>query len=298
MKKSLNKWEKYTILGLTLFLVIGLINVGVGSVNVQANNTAQTVPFSQDWTNKGLLTVNDDWSMVPGIIGYRGDDLVTVTDTDLRTILADGSSTPVDVNVDQTSPSTFTSGGVTEFDIANPVVALQGSGTADVPHLVFYLNTTGKTNIKFAYNARDIDDSADDAVQQINTQYRVGNTGDFINLTGGYIADATTGGTATQVTAINVTLPAAAENQPVVQVRVTTTNALGSDEWVGIDDISVTSGTGTTTPPAAKATLFDFTGNGRTDWTTLAVPTSGAIRWKILPKSGTCRCESGFYPRI
>lgn len=35
------------------------------------------------------------------------------------------------------------------------------------------------------------------------------------------------------------------------------------------------------TTPAARGTLFDFTGNGKTDWTTLVIPTSGPIFWKI-----------------
>ena len=35
-------------------------------------------------------------------------------------------------------------------------------------------------------------------------------------------------------------LPAEANNQAVVQVRIITTNAVGSDEEIGIDDISVT----------------------------------------------------------
>jgi Ca2+-binding RTX toxin-like protein len=35
-------------------------------------------------------------------------------------------------------------------------------------------------------------------------------------------------------------LPAAADNQAQLQIRVITTNASGNDEWVGIDDISIT----------------------------------------------------------
>ena len=35
-------------------------------------------------------------------------------------------------------------------------------------------------------------------------------------------------------------LPAAADNQPLLQVRIITANAVGNDEWVGIDDIAVT----------------------------------------------------------
>ena len=57
-------------------------------------------------------------------------------------------------------------------------------------------------------------------------------------MPGGYVADATSGpGEATQVTRVSVNLPAAADGQPLVQVRVITTNAAGQDEWVGIDDI-------------------------------------------------------------
>ena len=285
MNKSLDKWRKPTILGLVMLLTIGVAHfTGAGNVSVKADSNAQTLPFSQNWSNAGLITTDDDWSGVPGIIGYRGDDLVTGVDTDLRTILADGSATPVDVNANRNDPDTYSTGGVAEFDgIPNPTVALQGSGTADVPHLVIFLNTTGKSNIRITYNARDIDGQMADAVQQINTQYRVGATGDYANLTGGYIADASSGeSSATLVTPVSVTLPAAANNQPMVQVRVMTTNALGSDDWIGIDDINVTAGGGGgTTPGAAKSTLFDFTGNGRTDWTTLTVPTSGAITWRI-----------------
>ena len=64
---------------------------------VFANNTPQPLPFSQNWTNTSLITVNNDWSAVPGIVGYRGDDLVTATGVDPRTILADGSATPQSV---------------------------------------------------------------------------------------------------------------------------------------------------------------------------------------------------------
>src|SRR6185369_6354758 len=56
----------------------------------------------------------------------------------------------------------------------------------------------------------------------------------------GFVADATTGPSlATKVTPVSVTLPAAADNQPLVQVRIITTNAIGNDEWVGIDDLLI-----------------------------------------------------------
>src|SRR6185295_5322833 len=141
----------------------------------------------------------------------------------------------------QANPNTQATGGIAEFDgIANPVVALQGSGTADAPHIVIAVNTTGMSGIKVAYNLRDIDGSTDNAVQPVALQFRVGSTGNYTNIPAGFVADATTGPSlATLVTPVSVTLPAAADNQPLIQIRIMTANAVGNDEWVGIDDIIV-----------------------------------------------------------
>lgn len=207
------------------------------------NNTYQMLPFSQDWSDTGLITTNDDWSGVPGIVGYLGDYTTgSPTNVDPQTLLADYSSTSVDVNANRNDPNTFTWGGVTEFDgIANPVVALQGSGTADAPFLLIHVNTTGLQDITVSYNLRDIDGSADNAVQQVALHYRVGNSGNFTNVPAGYVADATTGpNLATLVTPVSVVLPADTNDRPQLQIRIMTTNASGSDEWVGVDDISIT----------------------------------------------------------
>jgi hypothetical protein len=261
------------------FVAICLAQFFCFSVSVKANTTPQTLPFTQNWSNLSLISVTDDWAGVPGIVGYRGDDLSVVIATDLRTLLANGSATPLDVNANQASPGTFTTGGISEFEITNPSVGMQGSGTADVPHLVIHLNTTGNTNILFACNVRDLDANADDSIQQVNVQYRVGGTGDYINVTGGYIADATTTGTDTQVTPLSLTLPAAANNQALVEIRVVTINAIGSDENVGIDDISITSGVA-----APVQHKVDFNGDGKTDWSVVRnVGTVGStmnqLRW-------------------
>ncbi len=207
-----------------------------------ADNTAQALPFSQNWSNTGLITANDNWSGVPGIEGFLGQDITTTTGTDPQTLLGVSAlANDLDVIANQTNPNTLTQGGVAEFQIADPVVALQGSGTADAPYLLLHLATTGQQTIVVSYNLRDIDGSTDNSTQQVALQYRVGSSGNFTNLALGYVADATTGpSAATLVTPISVTLPAAADNQSLVQVRVMTTNAPGNDEWVGIDDISVT----------------------------------------------------------
>lgn len=204
----------------------------------------------QDWSNTGLLTTSTttttanpanilSWANVPSIVGFLGADLTLLTGVDPQTILT--TSDIVNLSANQTSPNTFATGGVAEFQIANPTVAIQGSGTADAPYLALYLDATGRQNVTLSFNARDLDGSADNAVQQIAVQYRIGNSANWTNLPAGYIADATAGGTATLVTGVTVTLPSDANNQGQLQVRIMTTNAVGNDEWVGIDDIVVTS---------------------------------------------------------
>lgn len=243
-RNSVSPRYKAVALSITILLILQSLAL----FPVYANNTPQTPnpPFQQNWTNTGLINANDDWSGVPGIVGFLGDYTgSSPTGVDPQTLLQD--MTTVDVIANQngaTAPNTLANGGVAEFDgIANPTIALNGSGTADAPNVVFYLNTTGLENINVAYDLRDLDGSADDAVQQVALQYRVGGTGNFTNVPAGYVNDATTGPSlATKVTAVNVTLPAAVNDKPVVQVRVMTTNAAGNDEWVGVDNI-VVSGT-------------------------------------------------------
>ncbi len=199
--------------------------------------------FLQTWSNIGQITVNDDWSGVPSIVGYLGQDITTATGTNPQTLTTSSTFVnDVDVIANQTAPNTLTNGGVAEFHLADPVVALNGSGTADAPHLVLHLDATGRENIVFSFRARDLDGSGDNAVQPIAVQYRVGGSGPWIDLPAGYIADATTGPNALGPDTLRtVTLPAAANGASDLQIRVITTNAGGNDEWVGIDDISVTS---------------------------------------------------------
>ncbi|GGB18170.1 ExeM/NucH family extracellular endonuclease [Allosediminivita pacifica] len=198
--------------------------------------------FNQDWSDPSLITSDDDWSGVPSIVGYRGDDLTSGTGDDPRTVVADGSGTPVEVIADQSNPDTLNAGGIAEFDgLANPTVALQGSGTADAPHLVLHLDATGRQNLTLSFTTADIDGSADDAAQPVVAQYRVGETGDFTTLEDSYIADVTSGGATSAGTTLTVDLPEAVNGAAQVQVRIMTTNAAGSDEWVSVDDISVTS---------------------------------------------------------
>jgi hypothetical protein len=203
--------------------------------------TATPPPLAQSWADTGMITADDDWSRVPAIVGLRGDGMVAEPGVDPRTVLADGSATPVDVTANRADPGAVgLAAGIAEFELPNPVVAIAGSAAAAAPHLVVALDTRGRSGITVRFLLRDVDGSATDAVQPVALQYRVGESGEFGNAPGGYVADATGGPSeATRVTEVRTVLPAAVDDQPLVQIRMLTTNADGRDEWVGVDDIEV-----------------------------------------------------------
>ena len=207
-----------------------------------ADNAYQTLPYSNNWSGIALIAVDDNWSGVPGVLGYRGDNpTTTVSGVDPQTVLGDDLPGVIDINANKPDPLVFFSGGCTEFELANPTVALAGSGTADAPYLVLHINATGKQNIAVSYLLRDLEGApgTDDAVQQVALQFRTG-PGAWTNVPAGYVADATTGPAAVPaVTPVAVTLPAAADGAATLQIRIMTTNAGGNDEWTGVDDISV-----------------------------------------------------------
>lgn len=249
----------------TSHFVLALMFAGFGPLAARADSTAQTLPFAQDWSNAGLITADDNWSGVPGFVGYRGDNLTLANDVNPATVLTDGTDTPVEVIANQNNANTLGTGGVAEFLISDNVVAVQGSSTADAPFLLLNLNTLGQQNITLSYNLRDIDGSLDNSVQAVALHYRVGNTGDFTNVAAAFVADASSGPSlATLITPIIVTLPAALNHQPLVQIRWMTANATGNDEWIGIDDIGVTGDPYTPPPGRYSITKHVVAGGGGT----------------------------------
>jgi uncharacterized protein len=217
--------------------------------------------FFQDWTNTdALLNLANDWSNVPSINGYQGLGLSSPSGKNPSNITGENVTT-TQVFIDQTNPNTFTSGGVAEFKISDPTIALQGSGTGQAPNIVLYLDASGRQDLHFSVDLRDIDGSKDDAIQPIAVQYRVGDSGDWITVPNGYVGDASQGPSLSGlVTQLSIDLPAAVNNQSKVEIRIITADAVGSDEWIGVDNIKVTShamAPDTTPPMLAASTPTD-----------------------------------------
>src|SRR5258706_11900507 len=164
-------------------ILASLSGAALAALNVGADNTPQEIPLVQDWSNASFIKADNDWSSVPGFMGYRGDKLVPKPGVNPQTITADGTGTPVDVIANQKNPNTLRTGGVAEFDgIPDHVVAIKGSSIAAAPFLLLNLNTKGKQNVAVGYKLRDIDASANNTMRPVALQYRVGTNNSFTDV--------------------------------------------------------------------------------------------------------------------
>src|SRR5919107_694456 len=165
---------------MTRALAAGLACLLLMAFPAHAGTAPATLPLAQGGADTGQIRVDDDWSGVAGIVGYRGDGLVGEPGTDPRGVTADGSTTPLDVTANLSDPRAVgLAAGVAEFELADPVVAIQGSATASAPHLLMSLDTRGRAGMTVRLLLRDIDATANDAVEPVAVQYRVGASGDF-----------------------------------------------------------------------------------------------------------------------
>jgi hypothetical protein len=233
----------------------------VEASNTYHNFSGGSLSLSLTPATVNLITTNDDWSNIASVEGYDGKNLTATHGIDPQTVLGteftnntlpSGGNTQINAN--KGNPSAFNAGGLTEFDTGTYLAfGFQGNVQAN-PYMVFYLNTTGRTNVTVGYDVQDIDAGSNNSVSQIALQYRVGTTGNFTNLPSGYVADATDPNVAGRVSARSVLLPPAANNQSQVQVRLITTNSAATDgtstpdEWIGVNNVVIS-----VAPPTAAS---------------------------------------------
>ena len=132
--------HRHAVPALIAAFLLGLVTI----VPAAANNTAQTLPFTQDWTNTNQITSADNWSGVPGIQGFQRPGHPTTTGdrpADAARRLTRRQGPRCDPEPDQ--PGDHQRRCRPNSSLPNPVVALQASATADAPYLLFHLDTTG-----------------------------------------------------------------------------------------------------------------------------------------------------------
>jgi hypothetical protein len=243
--------------------------------------------FSQDWSNTGLITANDDWSNVPSLVGYLGDISPTGTITNkVLTTITDPNLGQIDVIANQTNYS-ISNGGVAEFQNGNPTIAIQGSGTADAPSVVLYLDATGRDALHLDLDLTRLD--TDTANQQFNIQYRLADGDSWSNVPGSYEANAANGH-------ISLDLPDLLDGQSTVQLRFMTDDATGSDAWLGLDNIHVSSGAASGASVSVGSISMSEGDNGDQllTFTVTRSDTSGAFTVDYGTKDGTATAGSDY----
>jgi hypothetical protein len=289
----------------------GILPDGVSTAPlVEANNTYYnfsggnlTLNVTPLTTN--LITANDDWSGMPSVEGYKGTGLTNTHGVDPQTVLGTefaSNSLPVagstHVNANKSNPNSYNAGGVTEFDTGTFLaIGFQGNVQAN-PYIVFYLNTTGRSNVTISYTVMDIDGGSNSSVSPIALQYRVGETGLFTNVQSAFIADATSGPNAAGATTIiNAVLPTAVDNKSKVQVRLITTDAAAPDgsstpdEWIGINAVVINASSPTSASVSVGGQVIAPSGSGLAKATVTMFDASGNVRTAITNPFGFYRFE-------
>lgn len=207
----------------------------------QTNPVAQTLPFS--------LTSQSGNSLPAGVAVHRfGTSAAAIPTTRILT----------PANGDLPYTATANAGGWR--DEATDGISMLASSAQSAGALIVAINTTGKTNIQVQWTVKLI-------LQQtfwdnsIALQYRVGTSGNFINV-GTTSTYSSTGQTAGNSASFSEILPAGADNQPVVQVRWiywASAGASGSRDRLSVDDISIDQGIGPCTTPANQPTNISLT---------------------------------------
>jgi uncharacterized protein len=277
--------QRYLSLAITLVTgcaigAVMLMGPG-GAPTAQASNAYHNLAagsFVQDWSVTSQFTTDDNWNGVPSVLGYDGADPGGTAGGDPCTATTNPFGAQA-VSPARQHPSILLTEAVAQFlpgpgsQVTSAVVGIRGQTDFDAPFLLIHLNASGRQNINVKYDLVDIDESGSNAISKVALQWRAGNTGPFTTVTtpGGCIADATDGPSLKgKVTAVNVTLPAGANNAAQLQLRIMTYNAVGApsysgaDEWIGIDNINIssaalagptpTTGAPTNTPPGPTAT--------------------------------------------
>lgn len=260
-----------------LVSLVALLSV-LSSARAQTNPAAQALPFALSTQAGSVLPA--------GVAVHRfGTTAAAIPTT--RTLAPATGDLPYS--------STSNAGGWRD-EAGGAGIGILASGAQAAGALVVAIDTTGQTGIQVSWLCRTILQQAS-RDNSVALQYRVGTAGNFIDV-GTASTYTSQGKTAPDVSPVfTETLPPAAENQPVVQVRwiywesnVTS----GSRDRIAIDDIAITSGgvVGPTAPevastvPAAAATnvgvaeplsvtfnqAVSVTGN----WFTLTGSTSGS----------------------
>ncbi|MBX0332803.1 choice-of-anchor J domain-containing protein [Pontibacter sp. HSC-14F20] len=219
------------------FVLVCCAFLAGGEALAQTNPQPQPLPYSQDFS--GL-----EHASIAYPDGWQGWLLSTSPGANFRTTPATADRAML-----ASSTSTTTNGAIHNY---NGKIGILNSGSVDLS-LAFAINTQQKQAVKVSFDMMTLrnpyDGGSNTRINEIVLQYRVGTSGDFSTIEGTQYQNntekwATSGNTEPQqVEFFTLTLPEAAENQEVVQLRWATRQISGSGSRpsFAVDNIEVSS---------------------------------------------------------
>ncbi len=252
--------------------------------SAQTNPTPQSLPYSQ---NFGSLVSTS--TLFPA--GWQGWNLSTSgSSAAFRTIAPPASS---DIALQASSTASTNSGGIHNY---NGKIGVLASGSID-PALCLAINTTGYFSVSVSFDVMTIRnpfDATNTRINQMDLQYRVGTSGVFASVSG--IANGIYQNTTTnQITAVTTpqnqlsklfTLPAACNNQSIVQLRWVQRDFTGANARpsFAVDNISICSAQVTPTVTITGPNIFCSGGSAFYSASSTNGGTAPTYQWK---KNGT-----------
>ncbi len=213
---------------LTLLAILFLLFLeGFG----QTNPVPQNLPYTQDFSS----FTGSSTTYPAGIQGWRltgsTTDSYNTSEADDDALLNGGTNATTGAGV---------------YDM-NGKIGMLNTATG-LRFICLAINTTGFSNIQVSYTAATQRQQIGSRTGAIGLQYRIGTSGSFTNIPGTEyqnnlsLGDNITGTGSLNPQTISVTLPAACDNQSVVQLRWAYREVAGSGNRpsFSIDDISIT----------------------------------------------------------
>lgn len=182
-------------------------------VSAQTSPVPQVIPLTENFS--ALLHTSSTYPV--GLQGWKVSSAATTT------IVTTGPT--ADHTLTANSSASSNAGGIHNY---NGKIGLLSSGSTN-PGIALAINTSGSNNISLSYDIMVIrnpyDGGSNTRINESVLQYRIGNTGAFITLSGveyvsGTITQTTSGVTTPQnLQSRSIVLPPACNNQPEVQIR-------------------------------------------------------------------------------
>lgn len=202
------------------WLLLSFFSVFSLSGLAQTNPTPQSLPYFQDFSS--LAHSSNTYPT-----GWQGWQLATSPLSSFRT-----TAPTADRDLIASSSAGTTQGNIHNY---NGKIGFLNTGSLDLS-VCFAINTSGANNIRVVYDIMTIrnpyDGGSNTRINEITLQYRVGTSGNFTTISGIEYQNNTstqTSGTAPQnLQNRSVILPAACNNQSVVQLRWVSREVSGS----------------------------------------------------------------------